>query len=89
MMTFHEFVRSQRYEDLKYDALKQPSEKNKVVNENKVLSLASWSMTRKKMNNPELSMEKKMAALVDLVAMGAFLNQKEIAKLKTTIAKGR
>ena len=83
LMTYKEFIDSTRYTQM----LAEADQKQKSLAENKVLSLASWAMTKKKMKNQDLSMDQKMSALVDLVAMGAFLNQREIAKLKSIIGK--
>lgn len=80
-MSYKEFIASERYTKM----IAEGKPQTKAIYENKVLSLASWAMTKKKMKNSDLSIDQKMSALVDLVAMGAFLNQKEIAKLKKSL----
>ena len=81
IMSYKEFINSERCRQMRAKA-KLEEEKQPMNEGGKILSLASWALTRKLVKDDSKELGEKLAALVDLVAMSAFLNQKETKQLR-------
>ena len=59
---------------------------DETIQESKLVNLASWGTSRKIIKDESKTIEQKLLALADLIALVPVMNRQEIAKLKKSLS---
>jgi hypothetical protein len=59
-----------------------------LIKESKLVNLASWGTSRKIIKDENKTIEQKLLALADLIALVPVMNRREIDKLKRSLSSG-
>ena len=60
--------------------------KDEIIQESKLVNLASWGVSRNIIKNKNKTIEQKLLALADLISLVSVMNRQEITKLKRSLS---
>ena len=81
MITYKEFIKKQTLESTHFE------EEGSLNESSKLFSAGAWMATRKKIKNKRVTIEDKLVAVVDLIAMSTYLTQREVTNLESSLVK--
>ena len=60
--------------------------KDEIIQESKLVNLASWGVSRKIIKDENKPIEQKLLALADLISLVPVMNRQEMTKLKSSLS---